>query len=531
MRSKLHWLRMRKKTEIELPYETPIWFGNRSNGEYFRPATGRDKKLRQLILNKADENARRLGLDRREFLASAMGMATTLWGINYVAGCSDSDPPPTTGTPDSGTDARLCAMPEMMFDEAACGQVLSGNEFIMDVQTHWFKREDLDRFPFYQQLFSSLFDRATEPTYIREMFLNSDTTVAALTAWPGVSCTEGVETCGLPLSNDSMAQSRNRINQMSANTRRVVQHVQLLPQGVGGVEPELAIMEDICSRYGAAAWKLYPGFSPGFKIDDEKGIAIIEKGLALGVKQFCIHKGLQIGSFFLPDYNYPDDIGVVAARYPEANFVIYHSAICAGHQDCDAPGDPAPPEGPYEPMGPNGRRPSGLNSLIKSLADNGIGPEPGQKKNTNVYGEVGTAIREVMASPEQSAHFFGKLMKYLGPDYVVWGTDCVIYGSPQPFITWFRALEIPQSMQEQYGYPPLDATNKAKILGLNAARLYGIDPEETRCQVMQTASYKLKQRLDAELGPNRWAFQQPGIKSYREFFEGYQAALALGRPG
>jgi predicted TIM-barrel fold metal-dependent hydrolase len=260
-------------------------------------------------------------------------------------------------------------------------------------------------------------------------------------------------------------------------------------------------------------------------MDGPAARAIIEKGLQLGLAQFCIHKGLQIGSFFIPEFNYPDDIGVVAKDYPTAKFVIYHSAICAGHQNCST----APPEGPYDAVSP---RPSGLNALIRSLADNGIGPEAGQRPNTNVYGEVGSAINEVMASPTEAAHFFGKLMKYLGTDNVVWGTDCIIYGSPQRFIDWFRALTIPQSMQDQYGYPPLDATNKAKILGLNAAKLYGLDPVATRCQVRASASYKLKQQLDEELGERRWAFQKPaGPQTRAEFIEHYRLCNALGRPG
>jgi uncharacterized protein len=527
MRSKFPWLKNRRKTEPELPYEPPIWFGNRSNGEYFRPATERDRKLRALILNKAEENARRIGMDRREFLASSLGMATALWGISQASGCSSNPGPADTGG--GSTTGGKCAMPETMLDESVACNALNGDEFIMDVQTHWFKAEDLDRFPAYRDLFRVIFNIGTEGNYINQMFLNSETTVAALTSWPGVTCVdETTETCGLPLNNDSMAQSRNKINQLSANTRRVVQHVQILPQGPAGLAPELAMMERICSEYGAAAWKLYPGFGPGFKLDDPNGRAVIEKGLDIGLTQFCVHKGLQIGGFFLPEYNYPDDVGVVAKAYPKAQFVIYHSAICAGHMDCSGT-DPAPPESFYDPTV---EKPSGVNSLIRSLADNGIGPEPGQTPNTNVYGEVGSAINEVMTDENQSRHFFGKLMKYLGTDYVVWGTDCVIYGSPQRFIEWFRNLTIPQQMQEEFGYPPLDDTNKRKILGLNAARLYGLDPKETRCQVEQSATYKLKQQLDEEIGPRRWAFQVPqGPKTREEFVEHYRRALAEGKPG
>jgi len=234
---------------------------------------------------------------------------------------------------------------------------------------------------------------------------------------------------------------------------------------------------------------------------------VIEKGIKMGVPLFCVHKGLQIGGFFDPVYNYPDDVGPTAKAYPNANFVIYHSAICAlsqplkdqGYTDC-VPG--MTDEGPYDPNDPN---PNGTNALIRSLADSGIGPEAGQQPNTNVYAEIGSAINEVQRDPIQTAHFFGKLMKYFGPDHVLWGTDCIIYGSPQGFIDWFRmpTTTIPEAMQAEFGYPPLDATNKALILGLNAAKLYGIDPLEKRCAIQQTAMYKLKQQLDSEFGPRR----------------------------
>src|SRR5262249_10875510 len=152
----------------------------------------------------------------------------------------------------------------------------------------------------------------------------------------------------------------------------------------------------------------------------------------------------------------PRDVGIVAKDYPQANFIIYHSAICAGSEQCSE----SPDEGPYDP---NEADPKGVNALIRSLIDNGIGP------NQNVYAEIGSAINEVIGNAVLSPHFLGKLMKYVGTAGVVGGTDCVIYGSPHPYIEWFRALTIPDQMQEQFGSPPLDATNKAKIFGLNSA--------------------------------------------------------------
>ena len=69
----------------------------------------------------------------------------------------------------------------------------------------------------------------------------------------------------------------------------------------------------------------------------------------------------------------------------------------------------------------------------------------------------------------------GKLLIHFGPERILWGTDSTWYGSPQPLIDAFRTFEIPERMQEEFGYPALTAEAKAKILGDNAARLYSLD--------------------------------------------------------
>jgi predicted TIM-barrel fold metal-dependent hydrolase len=506
---------MRKKTDPELPLEPPLWFGNISNGEYFRFATRKDRLIRKMILEKADENARYIGMDRRQFLASAMGMATTLYTIAHVSACSSDG-----SAKDVGNNIKKGAH-DAMVDPECAASMLDGNEFIFDVQTHWFKKDDLEKFPLYIQLFGRLFDVATEDNYIRQMFCNSQTTVACLTAWPGVSCTgETVMNCGLPLSNESNAASRDKINKLAGGAPRILNHMQVMVQDPNGVEAQLALMEEAQATYGLSAWKMYPGFMPIFKLDDERGRAVIQKGLELGVNRFCVHKGLPIGTFFdWENGNLPNDIGPVAKDYKDANFVVYHSAIIAGSKDTAS----APDEGPYDP---NEATPKGVNTLIRTMQENGIGP------NQNVYGEVGSAINQVQSDPVQAAHFFGKLMKHVGTDNVLWGTDCIIYGSPQPFIEWFRGLEIPQSMQEEFGYPALDAAQKRKILGENAAKLYGVDIEKTRCAIECSPTAKLKEHMDEELGPRRWAFDEPGGPStYEQYAQESEENQKRGRPG
>jgi hypothetical protein len=63
----------------------------------------------------------------------------------------------------------------------------------------------------------------------------------------------------------------------------------------------------------------------------------------------------------------------------------------------------------------------------------------------------------------------------------MWGTDAIWYGSPQAQIMAMRAFQITPEYQDLYHYPALTSEVKAGIFGLNAARLFGIDPTATRC--------------------------------------------------
>jgi hypothetical protein len=71
----------------------------------------------------------------------------------------------------------------------------------------------------------------------------------------------------------------------------------------------------------------------------------------------------------------------------------------------------------------------------------------------------------------------GTLIKGMGADHELWGTDSVWYGSPQWQIEALRRLEIPEDMQKKHGFRALGPANgaiKNAIFGLNAARLYNV---------------------------------------------------------
>src|SRR5689334_20321444 len=85
----LPWIRNRKRSAPEIHGKPPLQIGALSNGEMFRSDTARSRMVERVILELAEKGARRLNLDRREFLASSMGMASSLWAMNMLSACSD----------------------------------------------------------------------------------------------------------------------------------------------------------------------------------------------------------------------------------------------------------------------------------------------------------------------------------------------------------------------------------------------------------------------------------------------------------
>jgi predicted TIM-barrel fold metal-dependent hydrolase len=107
-----------------------------------------------------------------------------------------------------------------------------------------------------------------------------------------------------------------------------------------------------------------------------------------------------------------------------------------------------------------------------------------RKKNprmTNVYMELGSTFgMMVISQPALCCHVLGMMIDAFGADHVLWGTDSVWWGSPQWQIEALRRLEMPDALMKQFGYKPLTPEVKRQIFGLNAARVYRIDPKAKR---------------------------------------------------
>src|SRR6266481_3568101 len=76
------WQRDRKKG-VDSPVPTQVV----SNEEFIpRPQNDKQKRVEQLTGVLAEEKSKKLGMDRRSFMASSMGMATAFLASNKVYG-------------------------------------------------------------------------------------------------------------------------------------------------------------------------------------------------------------------------------------------------------------------------------------------------------------------------------------------------------------------------------------------------------------------------------------------------------------
>src|SRR4030095_4358324 len=110
----------------------------------------------------------------------------------------------------------------------------------------------------------------------------------------------------------------------------------------------------------------------------------------------------------------------------------------------------------------------------------------------NVYAGLAVAMhfippraRCVAPRPRDFAEIMASLLFWIGPDKILFGSDYAIW-TPKWQIEKFMAFELPDDIRQEYGVD-LTLETKRKILGENAARLYGIDPAAHREKLRRDA--------------------------------------------
>ena len=462
----------------------PIKLDSTSNGEFAPiPLAPIHHRARALAHEAATRNAKHTNRSRRDFLVSACGAASTLLAFNAAFASRG-------GFYDVPREAAL--------DAEVARSALDKGEFVFDVQGHFVNPSGAwtRSLPPSARPLRFATDRASctsandaglaslrclgSESFVKDVFLDSDTDLMVLSFVP--STREGE-----PLTIEEAAATAAIVERMQG-THRLYLHGRVNPNQAGDLES----MDMLVQKYRVAAFKTYTQWGPdgrGFFLDDDAGLAFIEKARKLGVRNIAVHKGLPFGP---QSYEHSTcvDVGRVAKRFPDMNFLIYHSGFVAGKK-----------EGPYDPA-----RSDGIDALVTSLEKNGVTP------GGNVYAELGSTWRFLMRDPDAAAHALGKLLKHVGADNVLWGTDSIWYGSPQDQIQAFRTFQIGDAFAEKYGYPKIGRELRAKVFGCNALRVYAVPESVVKTHLAGDAM--TRERGNYRPDPS---FLTYGPKTRREF--------------
>jgi len=490
-------------------FESPIPTQMISNGEYMPvPQTNKQKQVEERIKELSETASRKLGMDRRRFLASTGGMAASLLAMNEVFGRFFNVDPIEMFEPaayaQAGTPRDLFVFDDQLHlvrgSQAAAGMGLralaqgpssGGGRNAMNPRN--VPDERGDTWGVWNPALVGLPNKPENfliTQFIKDVYLDSQVNIALLSnvtasvinldnqpRRPPRNVQEALS--GEILTAAQTAAARNFVNEISGSTRMLAHG--LLYVGKGNLE----YIQQQIDQNKPDSWKGY-NVSNAAKVDndptspmrqwrhDDEQVAyptfeLINKlypkmkAQKPGFNNICVHKGLTNAEPVRPEIGHPADLPKAAKDWPNLNFITYHACIQPAFFMYDALQDVK--SGKLREGVPDIKWTTEYALLVR------------QYKNT--YAELGTTwASSIVTFPTVAAHLMGQLMKFMGPDRIVFGSDSVWYGAPQWQIDALWRFQIPEDLRKKYGYPELTEDAKRKILGLNSAKLYGINPKQ-----------------------------------------------------
>ncbi len=188
---------------------------------------------------------------------------------------------------------------------------------------------------------------------------------------------------------------------------------------------------------GALEYPEWRGSSRGWKLTDPEAKRCLARCQELGVRNIHVHKGPTIWPLNRDAFDVAD-VDDAATSFPELNFIVEHCGLPRLEDFC----------------------------WIATQ-------EP------NVYAGLAVAIPFIYRRPRYFAEVLSELLFWVGEDRILFASDYAIW-SPKWIIERFVDFQLPEDIRQETGVD-LTPEAKKKILGLNAARLYGLEvPEERR---------------------------------------------------
>jgi len=234
----------------------------------------------------------------------------------------------------------------------------------------------------------------------------------------------------------------------------------------GGMTPfrpdALDEIDRLVEEDGVVGIKFYPldlveGRIVGFRMDDQALMyPLFERMIARGLKTVAMHKAMPFGPTH-HEFFEVRDIGVAAADFPGLNFEIFHG---------------------------------GFGFLEETVRQLTYSPNV----TVNLEGTGGLLVN----APGKFARILGEFLTIGAADRIVWGTGAPVQ-HPRLLLDAFWNFEMPQSLQEEMGFPAVTPEMKRAMLGGTQARICGLDLDRLR-QDLQTGPGGLR----TEVEPSIW---------------------------
>ncbi len=206
-------------------------------------------------------------------------------------------------------------------------------------------------------------------------------------------------------------------------------------------EAGLRQLEADHAKYGLKGVKLYTAEwkdgSRGWTLKDPEAAPFLEKCMELGIKNVHVHKGPTIWPLDKDAFDV-SDVDFAATSYPELNFIVEHVGLPRIEDFCFM-----------------------------------------ATQEPNVYAGLSVVVGGLMhARPRFFAKCMGELLFWVGEDKMLFGSDYGIW-EPKWQVEGLVDWDYPDDTFSDF--PRWTTEAKKKVLGLNAAKLYGIEvPEECR---------------------------------------------------
>ncbi len=333
--------------------------------------------------------------------------------------------------------------------------------------------------------------------YVKEVFGDSDTTMAIISGVPTRDWDKN------PLPPDQMVATRKYVNDL-AGSQRVLSHGLLRPN-LGA--KELDEMERQVKELKIDAWKMYTGAELGEKawfMDDEKvAYPFWEKTKKLGVKNLCVHKGLPLGAFNEKGCT-PLDLEKAAKDWPDLNFIVYHSGFRGFGWLGSGTGDKVKDRKTDDPQ-----EIPWISDILRILKKN--------PKIKNIYFELGSTFNMTVGLPAQDvpAHARPDDPDGRRRSYPVGHRLHLGRQSTEPDRAHTQAANVGRAAKK-HGYAELTDDVKNQILGLNAAKLFGIDVKAKRQAIKADKLSQLREEYQHNPSPSNTQYGWVWVEDGRE---------------